>query len=177
MARSLTWRCCPWCLTEDEKAAARIDQEINRILLEQKKRDRGELKLLLLGEQGGDRTGTGIGTGTGTRCRPDPPPGRERLGTRRQRHRDIRVRPPRGAGAAVEVASGAAGPARPTGSGGLGVCGGEGAMSSALQPAQALPAASTQALPPSPRPRACPTEGLTIRRVPWAQHCQWALTD
>lgn len=50
MARALTWRCCPWCLTEDEKAAARIDQEINRILLEQKKRDRGELKLLLLGE-------------------------------------------------------------------------------------------------------------------------------
>lgn len=49
MARALTWRCCPWCLTEDEKAAARIDQEINRILLEQKKRDRGELKLLLLG--------------------------------------------------------------------------------------------------------------------------------
>ena len=50
MARSLTWRCCPWCLTEDEKAAARVDQEINRILLEQKKQDRGELKLLLLGE-------------------------------------------------------------------------------------------------------------------------------
>lgn len=50
MARSLTWRCCPWCLTEDEKTAARIDQEINKILLEQKKRDRGELKLLLLGE-------------------------------------------------------------------------------------------------------------------------------
>ena len=50
MARSLTWRCCPWCLTEDEKSAARIDQEINQILLEQKKRDRGELKLLLLGE-------------------------------------------------------------------------------------------------------------------------------
>ncbi|KAF5915665.1 hypothetical protein HPG69_005600 [Diceros bicornis minor] len=49
MARSLTWRCCPWCLTEDEKTAARIDQEINKILLEQKKRDRGELKLLLLG--------------------------------------------------------------------------------------------------------------------------------
>lgn len=52
MARSLTWRCCPWCLTEDEKSAVRIDQEINKILLEQKKRDRGELKLLLLGESG-----------------------------------------------------------------------------------------------------------------------------
>lgn len=49
MARSLAWHCCPWCLTEDEKTAARIDQEINKILLEQKKRDRGELKLLLLG--------------------------------------------------------------------------------------------------------------------------------
>ncbi|XP_036169764.1 guanine nucleotide-binding protein subunit alpha-15 [Myotis myotis] len=49
MARSLTWHCCPWCLTEEEKTAARIDQEINKILLEQKKRDRGELKLLLLG--------------------------------------------------------------------------------------------------------------------------------
>lgn len=75
MARSLTWRCCPWCLTEDEKAAARIDQEINRILLEQKKRDRGELKLLLLGEQGGDRDGD-----TGTRRGPEPPPGQESLG-------------------------------------------------------------------------------------------------
>ncbi|XP_058138252.1 guanine nucleotide-binding protein subunit alpha-15 isoform X1 [Dasypus novemcinctus] len=49
MARSLAWRCCPCCLTDDEKAAARIDQEINKILLEQKRRDRGELKLLLLG--------------------------------------------------------------------------------------------------------------------------------
>nr|XP_027779465.1 guanine nucleotide-binding protein subunit alpha-15-like [Marmota flaviventris] len=49
MARSLTWSCCPWCLTEEEKTAARIDQEINKILLEQKRQDRGELKLLLLG--------------------------------------------------------------------------------------------------------------------------------
>ncbi|XP_021100732.1 guanine nucleotide-binding protein subunit alpha-15 isoform X2 [Heterocephalus glaber] len=49
MARSLAWSCCPWCLTEEEKTAARIDQEINKILLEQKKQDRGELKLLLLG--------------------------------------------------------------------------------------------------------------------------------
>lgn len=52
MARSLTWGCCPWCLTEEEKTAARIDQEINKILLEQKKQERGELKLLLLGECG-----------------------------------------------------------------------------------------------------------------------------
>ena len=57
MARSLTWRCCPWCLTEDEKSAARIDQEINKILLEEKKRDRGELKLLLLGESAATRAG------------------------------------------------------------------------------------------------------------------------
>ncbi|XP_076977316.1 guanine nucleotide-binding protein subunit alpha-15 isoform X2 [Tamandua tetradactyla] len=49
MARSLAWRCCPWCMTEDEKAAARVDQEINKILLQQKQRDRGEMKLLLLG--------------------------------------------------------------------------------------------------------------------------------
>lgn len=58
MARSLTWRCCAWCLTEDEKSAARIDQEINKILLEQKKRDRGELKLLLLGESAATPGGT-----------------------------------------------------------------------------------------------------------------------
>lgn len=102
MARALTWRCCPWCLTEDEKAAARIDQEINRILLEQKKRDRGELKLLLLGESRarGARSGRAAGgqlpAGTGElgthcldgeteaqllvqRCEqraPRPPPGR-----------------------------------------------------------------------------------------------------
>lgn len=63
MARALTWRCCPWCLTEDEKAAARIDQEINRILLEQKKRDRGELKLLLLGESRARGAGSGRAAG------------------------------------------------------------------------------------------------------------------
>lgn len=57
MARSLTWGCCPWCLTEEEKTAARIDQEINKILLEQKKQERGELKLLLLGECGVQRRG------------------------------------------------------------------------------------------------------------------------
>lgn len=59
MARSLTWHCCPWCLTEEEKTAARIDQEINKILLEQKKRDRGELKLLLLGESRAWQVGRG----------------------------------------------------------------------------------------------------------------------
>lgn len=74
MARSLAWGCCPWCLTEDEKAAARIDQEINKLLLEQKKRDRGELKLLLLGEPaaGACRAGAhGDGRGSlGTRFGP-----------------------------------------------------------------------------------------------------------
>ncbi|XP_048198011.1 guanine nucleotide-binding protein subunit alpha-15 [Perognathus longimembris pacificus] len=52
MARALSAlsrACCPWCLSEDERTAARIDQEINKILLEQKRQDRGELKLLLLG--------------------------------------------------------------------------------------------------------------------------------
>lgn len=65
MARSLTWGCCPWCLTEEEKTAARIDQEINKILLEQKKQERGELKLLLLGECGRS-AGTESGVGATT---------------------------------------------------------------------------------------------------------------
>ncbi|XP_028569723.2 guanine nucleotide-binding protein subunit alpha-15 [Podarcis muralis] len=41
-----------WCicfLSEEEKNAVAIDKEINRLLQEQKKRDRWELKLLLLG--------------------------------------------------------------------------------------------------------------------------------
>nr|XP_003228815.1 PREDICTED: guanine nucleotide-binding protein subunit alpha-15 [Anolis carolinensis]XP_008120785.1 PREDICTED: guanine nucleotide-binding protein subunit alpha-15 [Anolis carolinensis] len=41
-----------WCfclLSEDEKRAVAIDREINRLLQEQKKKDRWELKLLLLG--------------------------------------------------------------------------------------------------------------------------------
>ncbi|XP_040846443.1 guanine nucleotide-binding protein subunit alpha-15 isoform X2 [Ochotona curzoniae] len=48
MAYTLSWRCC-WCLTEEEKAAARVDQKINKLLLEHKRQVRGELKLLLLG--------------------------------------------------------------------------------------------------------------------------------
>lgn len=72
MARSLTWGCCPWCLTEEEKTAARIDQEINRILLEQKKQEREELKLLLLGEcgmqhRGRERAGPTTPEAAGTR--------------------------------------------------------------------------------------------------------------
>uniref|UniRef100_A0A8D0GYJ5 Guanine nucleotide-binding protein subunit alpha n=1 Tax=Sphenodon punctatus TaxID=8508 RepID=A0A8D0GYJ5_SPHPU len=43
------WRRCPYCLSEEEKTAIRIDRKINRILYQQKKRDRQELKLLLLG--------------------------------------------------------------------------------------------------------------------------------
>lgn len=104
MARSLTWRCCPWCLTEDEKAAARIDQEINRILLEQKKRDRAELKLLLLGEWGRRRRRAG------TRDRDPTPAGWDSRGARfwarRPRRRDIPVQPPRRARAGTEVAPG-----------------------------------------------------------------------
>lgn len=104
MAHSLTWRCCPWCLTEDEKAAARIDQEINRILLEQKKRDRAELKLLLLGEWGGRCRRAG--TGTGTRPPPAGTVGEPRFWARRPRRRDIPVQPPRRARAGAEVAPG-----------------------------------------------------------------------
>lgn len=42
-----------WCscfLSEEEKTAKAIDKEINRLLQEQKKREKRELKLLLLGE-------------------------------------------------------------------------------------------------------------------------------
>lgn len=42
-----------WCscfLSEEEKTAIAIDKEINRLLQEQKKREKRELKLLLLGE-------------------------------------------------------------------------------------------------------------------------------
>lgn len=55
MAHTLSWRCC-WCLTEEEKAAARVDQKINKLLLEHKRQVRGELKLLLLGELVGTQT-------------------------------------------------------------------------------------------------------------------------
>ncbi|XP_078524774.1 guanine nucleotide-binding protein subunit alpha-15-like [Lissotriton helveticus] len=45
------WFCgrCSWYLSEDEKIALDVDQTINRILLKQKKKDRRERKLLLLG--------------------------------------------------------------------------------------------------------------------------------
>ncbi|KAM7134801.1 guanine nucleotide-binding protein subunit alpha-15-like isoform 2-T2 [Macrochelys suwanniensis] len=42
-------RKCPYFLSEEDKAAVVLDKEINKILRDQKKRDRMELKLLLLG--------------------------------------------------------------------------------------------------------------------------------
>ncbi|XP_039371218.1 guanine nucleotide-binding protein subunit alpha-15 isoform X1 [Mauremys reevesii] len=42
-------RKCPYFLSEEDKAAGALDKEINKILRDQKKRDRLELKLLLLG--------------------------------------------------------------------------------------------------------------------------------
>lgn len=142
MARSLTWHCCPWCLTEEEKTAARIDQEINKILLEQKKRDRGELKLLLLGESRAWRAGRGKragGQGPGLRGGRTWEPIRQ-MG--RLRHREPRflvqtwVQPSCGASARTEVAprDGLVGPAPawqaqhalPA------LCHGKGAMSSGL---------------------------------------------
>lgn len=41
---------CICCLSEDEKNAVAIHNEIKRILAEQKKRERREIKVLLLGE-------------------------------------------------------------------------------------------------------------------------------
>uniref|UniRef100_A0A8C4VT61 G protein subunit alpha 15 n=2 Tax=Gopherus evgoodei TaxID=1825980 RepID=A0A8C4VT61_9SAUR len=42
-------RKCPCFLSEEDKTAVVLDKEINKILRDQKKRDRLELKLLLLG--------------------------------------------------------------------------------------------------------------------------------
>lgn len=44
-------RCCPYFWTEEEKVAYAIHKEIKQILAEQKKRERREIKLLLLGER------------------------------------------------------------------------------------------------------------------------------
>ena len=137
MARSLTWCCCPCCLTEDEKAAARIDQDINRLLLEQKKRDRGELKLLLLGERaGGVRTGpAGDPTGPGE---PDP------LGGEKSKAQGDQVLAPRCGQRAA----------------GRGLCRGGGqaprarAMSPGVQPAPGPPRRPPRALPPVCLPHA-----------------------
>lgn len=108
MARSLTRGCCPWCLTDEEKTAARIDQEINKILLEQKKQERGELKLLLLGEcgrpRGPDRVTAGRAqpqqAGSLARSLADPFSGWEEQG--------VKVEPASGCREVARAAAGAA---------------------------------------------------------------------
>jgi len=42
--------CCTYFLTEDERNAIAINKEIQHILAEQRKKERKEIKLLLLGE-------------------------------------------------------------------------------------------------------------------------------
>ncbi|XP_030073352.1 guanine nucleotide-binding protein subunit alpha-15 isoform X2 [Microcaecilia unicolor] len=49
MAWCCCYRKCGCCLTEDEKVALTLDREISRMLRDQKKRNRQEIKLLLLG--------------------------------------------------------------------------------------------------------------------------------
>ncbi|XP_044140531.1 guanine nucleotide-binding protein subunit alpha-15 [Bufo gargarizans] len=49
MSRWCGWCLCPYCLSEDDKIALAINKEIDRMLKIQKRRDRKELKLLLLG--------------------------------------------------------------------------------------------------------------------------------
>uniref|UniRef100_A0A8C3SVV8 Guanine nucleotide-binding protein subunit alpha n=2 Tax=Chelydra serpentina TaxID=8475 RepID=A0A8C3SVV8_CHESE len=54
LSHTMAWcfccsRKCPYFLSEEDKAAVVLDKEINKILRDQKKRDRMELKLLLLG--------------------------------------------------------------------------------------------------------------------------------
>lgn len=44
------YRTCMCCLSEDEKTAIAVDKEIKRILRQQKKKERREIKILLLGE-------------------------------------------------------------------------------------------------------------------------------
>lgn len=41
---------CTCCMSEDEKSAVAIHNEIKRILADQKKRERREIKILLLGK-------------------------------------------------------------------------------------------------------------------------------
>lgn len=101
MARSLVGCCWPWCLSDDEKAAARVDKEINRQLLEQKRRERGELKLLLLGEP---------------RRRPPGRAGTDGQTDRRTHARTRGATGARGGGPAPDRTGGSCppGPARPT---------------------------------------------------------------
>ncbi|XP_056614123.1 guanine nucleotide-binding protein subunit alpha-11-like isoform X2 [Triplophysa dalaica] len=43
------WRLCTCCLSEEERSAIAVHNEIKRVLAEQKKRERREIKILLLG--------------------------------------------------------------------------------------------------------------------------------
>lgn len=45
------YRTCTCCLSEDERQSIAVDKEIQRILAEQKKRERREIKVLLLGKE------------------------------------------------------------------------------------------------------------------------------
>lgn len=44
------YRTCTCCLSEEERSAITVHNEIKRALAEQKKRERREIKILLLGE-------------------------------------------------------------------------------------------------------------------------------
>lgn len=52
MAGSWPWcrRTCLCCLSEEEKKTIAVDKEIKRILKQQKKKERKEIKILLLGQ-------------------------------------------------------------------------------------------------------------------------------
>lgn len=52
MAGCWRWcrRTCVCCLSEDEKRTIAVDKEIQRILKQQKKKERREIKILLLGQ-------------------------------------------------------------------------------------------------------------------------------
>lgn len=45
------YQTCTCCLSEEERKSIAIDKEIRRILAEQKKRERREIKVLLLGKE------------------------------------------------------------------------------------------------------------------------------
>lgn len=52
MAGCWMWchRACVCCLSEEEKRSIAVDKEIKRALKQQKKKERREIKILLLGE-------------------------------------------------------------------------------------------------------------------------------
>lgn len=60
-------RACVCCLSEDEKRTVAVDKEIQRILKQQKMKERREIKILLLGQSlfhPGGRGGWGGAGGT-----------------------------------------------------------------------------------------------------------------